>query len=439
MPYAQYTTDQVASQIATLLDDTGEVYWSRQEKYYAIWEALRVWGALTGYWRARGTFAHTSATTWYDLSVLLPNLRSRSWTLGDMVREIQYMTLENPSGVAGTGMSGQISISSILSAIQRGRNRFVQDARFPLTAVSLAAVPSPPEGMIEFDESFIYVHRAAWRDLWSGTVTNLWREDAWGLDAANPYWTVEPRMPTTYSESESSPLKLQLSPAPARNGSLEVLAVKSLALDLTSDATTFDVPDEWVHAIKYAALEDLFSAESQNKDPLRAQYAANRYATAVMAARDIKTVLRVLVDELPLPLDTLVSIDASYPNWMFMPGAPFCAGALYDMIALAPALPQRTYGVAVDVAQCAVAPTPGAYVQIGQEDLPHIIDYATHLLAFKCGGQEFQSSLPQYDSFMKAVVARGQINEAKIRYMMPLFGQPQKEQVARPDRMEANA
>jgi hypothetical protein len=230
-------------------------------------------------------------------------------------------------------------------------------------------------------------------------------------------------------------LKLQLYPPPINQGTAEVITVDSLQIDITNPNVTFNVPDEWVHAIKYAALTDLFSAESQLHDPLRYQYVALRYQQAVDAVKSAKSVLRLLLNGVPLPIDTLAALDAASPYWRNQTGPPQMGGVLYDFVAVSPGLPDQAYGIAADVAQSAPLPAAGAagYIQMGYEDIPHLIEYAMPYLTFKCGGKEFQDTFSQYDAYMSAVARRGQINKAKIRYLKPLFDQPQKEQGARPD------
>jgi hypothetical protein len=208
-------------------------------------------------------------------------------------------------------------------------------------------------------------------------------------------------------------------------------------IDTTNPSASFAVPDEWVHAIKYAALAELFTADNKLADPVRAQYAETRYQQQVDAARIGKSILRVLLNANPLPLDSMAAIDSGFYAWRNQQQLPQVAGALYDFLALAP-VPDQSYGVACDVVQTAPLPQQGTgspvnYVQVGPEDIPHIIDYMLHILTLKCGGDEFKATFPKYDSFMKAVEERGQINKAKIRYLVPLFSQPDKEQEERPD------
>lgn len=436
--YTQFTLAALSDQLGVLLDDTSGLYWTTQEKYYAIWEGLRVFGALTNYWRARGSITVSTSPVWYDLSTYLPALRTRTWTLNQLTQEIQYMCLEAANGISGTGMSGQISISSVLQAISRARNQFVIDSCFPYSVSSLPQSPPPPGGAVSFPNTSVYLHRVSWQDEWTGQWTNLWREDAWALDHADPTWTVKPSIPQVYSESELSPLDLQLSPAPQNSGLLETVSVNSLQIDTTDPNATFNIPDEWIHAVKYAALQDLFSAESQNKDAMRAQYCEMRYQQSMDFAKSARSVVRLLLNGIPLPLDSMAAIDAGLPFWRNQAGKPQLAGALYDLVALAP-IANQTYGLTVDVVQSAPIPDATGYVPLGPEDIPHIIDYATHVLTFKCGGKEFQDSFAQYDSFLSAVASRVGINRAKIRYLTPLFAQPQKEDEERPDKKYAVA
>lgn len=442
MPYSQFTLDQIIGQVGTLLDDPSHLYWTEDEIELAVDEGLLYWGALTSYWRSRGAFniSPSNNSPFYDLSVKLPALRTRSWTLNKMVRDIQFMCLENASGTAGTGMSGQISVASILQAIARARNRFVLDTHLPLTVHSAFAPVAPPDGLVSFPQASVFVHRVSWQDS-GGAWTTLWREDSWAEDHADPTWTTSPTSPRSWSEAELAPLSLQLMPSPQASGALEALTVDSLDIDITDPNATFNVPDEWVHAVKYAALSDMFSAESQNKDPLRAQYAEQRYQQSIAFAKDARSIIRLLSGNVPLPSDSMAALDAGAAYWRNQSGPPLLSGILYDIAAFAPGVADQTYGVTADVVRSAPLPTrtlladPSNYLQLGEEDIDNLIDYVTHVLAFKCGGTEFTSTIPGYDGFMGAVAGRKGINAAKIRYFTPLFGQAQKEWAERPDKV----
>ena len=438
--YTQISLAQLQSQLSTLLDDPNQRYWTPPELTYSIQESLRYWGALTNYWRTRGSFSLALNTTWYDLSVQLPALRTRTWTLNQMCQEIQYHLLEAANGISGSGMSQQVQIANVLVAIQRARNQFVIDTHMPLTLHSTAVSPPPPTGTVQFGQASIFIHRVGWQDAFTGRWFNLWREDEWALDHANYLWTVDPDFPTTYSESSLAPLTLQLSPAPLNSGQLELLKVDALFIDTTNASATFNIPDEWIHAVKYWALYDLYSSANQLNDPMRAQYCLSRYKQSVEMAQMARSIQRMQLGTIPLFIDSMQAIDAANVYWRNQPGPPSLVGVLYDFLAVSPGLPDRLYGVTADVIQSAPIPVnPGDYIQVGEEDLPELINYCTHYLSLKMGGNNLKESLPQYDSFMRKAASRGNINAAKIRYLEPLFGQPQREEAARPDELMESA
>lgn len=435
MPYSQVTLQALITQIQTILDDQTGVYYVTAEVQYAIHEALRVFGALTGNWRQRGIVNIGPSTPWYDLSVLLPALRPRQWTLQQLTTQIQYMLLEDPSGIAGTGMSGQLTVNDILTAIQRVRNQFVIDVKFPFSIhPNTDFAVTPPDGLIQLPNTTVYLHRLSFQDSTSGTWTNLWREDAWATDHNNQLWTLQPGAPVAFSQSENSPLTAQLVPAPINAGGLEAVTVDSLEIDITNPAATFNIPDEWIYAVMYGTLASIFSG-GQTDDALRYQYCAQRYQQFVDMARMAKSVTRLQLNGIPLPLETLANIDAGFPYWRNQPGPPQMAGQMYDILCFA-GIPDQVYSVAVDVV--AAAPLPGLSqpIQIGPEDIPSIVSYTLSTLLFKCGGKEFQETLEGLDNFTKSCVMRNQILAVKARYMMPIFGQWKYEESQRPDRME---
>lgn len=436
MAYNQTTLDGLSSQIAELLGDPTEKFWTRQEKYYAIWEALRIFGAYTSYWRERGVITVTPTSgPFYDLSDLLPNLRSRTWTLGRMVDDIRFMLMEPGNALTGVGMTGQIPNQAIIDAIKRARNRFVIDARIPYSYQAFLVSPPPLAGMVTLAEEIVYLHRTAWKDEYSGQWTNLWRQDAWSIDKSNPDWTLYPSSPREYSESESAPLKIQLSPEPVNIGYLDSLAVQTLQIP-TEESATFDIPDEWIFALKYSALADILTTENQAKDATRAQYADMRYRQAIEFTRSATSITRILRNNVPLPIDSLASLDAAYPFWRNQAGTASLAGVAYDVFALS-RQPEGVLGLSVDVVRSAPLPAPGngndAYLQIGRENLDTIVNYVLHILNFKCGGNEFIQSMLSHDAFMKDVETRVGANVAKITYLAPLFQQNQVEQGNRPD------
>lgn len=432
--YEQITLAELTTQVSQLLDDTSQLYWVPLEIQYAIYETLRVFGSVTNFWRQRGTFQiHPNDNSpFYDISKQLPLLRSRTTTLNQITQEIQYHLLESPSGIAGTGSSGQVPISAILAAIQRARNRFVIDVHFPNAVHPNFEPVTPPNGLVYFDQESVFVHRVSWQDS-GGAWSNLWRDDTWTYDHSDSAWPFDPGAPISYSEAELAPLILQMYPPPVNAGTLEAVTVDSLLVDITNPASTFNIPDEWAYAIKYAALEEILTGGNQIIDPMRAQYAAQRYSQAVTFAKDARSIIRLTVNGNPLPIDSLAAIDAGCSYWRNQTGMPQMAGIMYDFAVMNPGVADQTYGIGADLVTPAPLPTLNQYIPVGEENLQDIIDYTVNYLMLKCGGTEFKSTMGLLDNFQRAMSTRKGVNAAKIRYFEPLFGQWQKEEMLRPD------
>lgn len=442
MPFQSTTLAEFTQQISSLMGDPLAIYWPAEQVTYAIWEGLRVWGSMTAYWRQRGAFQQNPRTTspYYDLSQVLPAIRTRSFPMWQLVQDLQYALLEPPSPdgtIAGSQMTQQITLDALLESIRKARNRFVWDTRLPLTVHANFAGAGPGNDLVTYPGSTVFIHKLYWQDTFSGVWTALQREDQWSIDRNVPWWTLNPQVPNVYSESDVSPLTLQLVPPPQNTGKLEAVTVDTQFVDALNPVATLGIPDEWVYAVKYAALAHLLSAENQMRDETRAQYAEQRYQQALEFAGDFPYITGVRAANVPLPMDTLSQLDYASPYWRNYTGYPESCATLYDILVFNPGMAPQPNGISVDAVMPAPLPqAPTDYIQLGEEDMDHLTQYVTHILRFKCGGAEFTSSMGVYDAFMDAASKRKAVNQARIRHLEPLFGWYEREQAIRPDRHE---
>lgn len=424
------------------LEDTANVYWSLDEIYRAINESLLFWGALTSYWRERATFTTSPATSIYDLSnststsVAVAALRSRAYTFGNLINEIQYHLLE-PSGGLAAASSKQFTPAFIGSILRNRRNEFCIDTQTPLTYAPFTISTTPADGRHNLDDSIAAIMRASWADntVNVGAVSSLKREDAWAADSYNPSWTLTPGVPFSYSTAETKPVQIQFIPANANTGTLNLIHVASLNLTLL-DATAFAVSDEWVHALKYGCMYELLSTYNEGFDQARAQYCLERYNQYLTVAALNRSLLRVQLSTspgTPLPLDIFSSLDSARPYWETRTGSrPDYAATAFDLLALSP-VAQTALTVQVDMVRSAPLPVLTTdYVQIGREELPYIIDFCRHVLSFKLSGAEFLTTMPLYDNFLRGAQKQNKQLAGKCQYLVPLFGQPKIQSLAQP-------
>lgn len=435
MPYSVYTLSDLISELSLILSDTGNVYWTQPELTYAITEGLREWSADTSFWRARGVFniaPNDANNPYYDLSVYLPTLRPRSVTIDSICREIQYHLSEPGIGISGTGMTPQFSVNTILQSIQRARNRFVLDAIMPFAIHRNLPITPVPDGRYPLDQNIVYAHRVSWLDS-NGIYTALEESDSWAFGAIDGNWTGNPATPLAYSQIETQPLQLQLFPIPIASGLLELITIDSARLDLTNPATTLGIPDDFSHAIKYSAMADLLTIDAETANPFVAQYCLKRYQSIIAAARQHRSALQVLVNNRPVTLTPITSIDRGRPYWRNTPGTPYVCGTLYDLLTFAP-VPATNFGVTVDLARSAVIPQSGTdAIQLGQEEIEVIVKYAQHYLSLKLGGDEFAQTFPLYDDFQSSAGFHNGMLDVQARYLGSIFNQAQNEESLRPD------
>lgn len=106
---------------------------------------------------------------------------------------------------------------------------------------------------------------------------------------------------------------------------------------------------------------------------------------------------RVLLNGSPLTQVNLVEMDYLYPNWENATGTPvYWAPHGLEEFAIAPH--QADMALTLEgILDAPVLINPSDYINVGEEELLRLLDYAQHYLAFKEGSQEFAAA----DSLMK--------------------------------------
>ena len=77
----------------------------------------------------------------------------------------------------------------------------------------------------------------------------------------------------------------------------------------------------------------------------------------------------------------------------------------------------------------------GAFLQIGNEKLNIILNYAQHVASLKMGGAEFQATMPFYQDYLKAAVLDNNRLNASA-FLRKLLDQPAQNQERLYQRLE---
>lgn len=432
MPYNSRTLTSLIAEISSAMNDSTNVHFTLNEVKYAVWEALRYFSACACYWVDRGNFTIKSPFAspnsleypayWYHLPTELPTLRPQTCTFDHICREIQLHLYEPESGVSGTGQI-QFDPITVLQSVIRARNRFALEAGVPMAIGSLAV--SAGDGYVALPQNIAKLYRLVWADNNPGQPSIRTRLELSDPLTTSCFLTTSQssynQLPRVYSHAETNPLSIQLNPPPSNPGTIEYThsyTVNFLS-DLIVNTDTLQIPDDFAPAVKYAAMSDLLTTDSERTNPLLAKYCDLRYTALVEQAKLQRCVIAARINNQSITLCTPTQLDLTQPYWMNRAATsrPYFAATLYDLAAFAPfPTSSQTYSATLDLVRSAPIPVNGSdYVQLPLDLIPSIIDYAQHYLSLKLGGADFTQTFHAFNSFQSMMERNMQIKGARIR------------------------
>src|SRR5262249_31133396 len=102
----------------------------------------------------------------------------------------------------------------------------------------------------------------------------------------------------------------QIEPA-GSSGQIEFLVVNSTTLNPSVSATALGIPDDLTPAIKWGMLSDLLGKDGIARDPVRAQFAEQRYQQYVQLARLLPVIIHVIFNGAATIPSTLAELESS--------------------------------------------------------------------------------------------------------------------------------
>jgi len=137
-------------------------------------------------------------------------------------------------------------------------------------------------------------------------MTAIYAESSWDADEAIDIFDVH-----------AASLSFDTDASPSFGGSYELLTVEAGgALSFTSiPPSTFTIPDDWIHVIKWGALADLFGRQSNAADPLRQSYCEQRYQMGLKLLMDAPALLAMRVNNVPTQISSVRGADLYNTSW----------------------------------------------------------------------------------------------------------------------------
>ena len=197
----------------------------------------------------------------------------------DLLQECQYHLVEEGPDGGAAWSSGCWTREELLAYLTHRQSRYQGDAALivrstdpPHLAVAAGAL------RVNLPADWLFTISAIWRD--AANHVPLIRSDAWEADHGLPTWPTLAGVPQVYTEQDVPTLTIQLIPAPALDGNLELLYVTA-GDELTGDGVQALGPDELSHLYKYGALADALGKDGRGRDLVRAGYCQMRYQLGV--------------------------------------------------------------------------------------------------------------------------------------------------------------
>jgi hypothetical protein len=219
----------------------------------------------------------------------------------ELLTELQYALIEPPDG--GESWPSLIwTRPEVLDAVNAGLRALARDTHMHVSRVELPIAARTSTLALPAD--WLATAALVWRDA-AGTRTPLGPADPFEGDLALPGWEGLPNLPLGYSDLGGETLTLQLVPAPAQAGVIELLYIAvptSVGADtllptrlnimrlgfsrlgFVPGPIALPVAEEFASAVKYAALGTLLRKVGRLLDDERAQYCERRYQLATVAA-----------------------------------------------------------------------------------------------------------------------------------------------------------
>ena len=397
------------TEVSVRLGDPNGIFFTREEIYLYLCEAVRVFQALTGFWKEQfiQTLTPPFTQNWFP-SNGAGSPRQPTLTDTDLYTLIEYHLLEPPTGATWTG-TNQFSIADLSQSCQRRRNEMLQLAACNMVEIAPNCIPNA--NTVPISDSALDVRRVRWVPAaGQGSPVTLQRGDVLSFQ----------RFTANYLQNNTYPMRWDIITGQEAPGATDTLL--ALVLDaLVSVPSTVQVltiagapdfspaggnplliPDDWAWVLKFGALADILSKEEEGKDVARAEYCRKRYNEGLELMITMPWLSQALVNGVAVDTPALASADRFNYEWQSRATAfPGLVIGGIDLFAVSP-VPVATTSVAMTVVRNAPIPanTFAAPLFLPRDALEAVMKESQHLALFKMGGQEFAESIKLHQEFI---------------------------------------
>jgi len=405
---AQQQLSEIISEVSVRLGDESNGFWTTAELYLSLLESLRVFNAMTGWWKEQFVFDLSPPFTQNWFAANGPGSpRQQTLTDTDVYNLIEYHLFEPATGATWTG-TNQFAIADLWQSMSRRRNEMLQLAACNLVEPALNCIPNA--NTVPVPDSALDVRRVRWVPAsGQGSAVTLQRGDILSFQRFTP----------NYLQTNANPLRWDIitgQEAPGVANTLLALTLDTLVnVPSTVQALTIAgaqdfnppgglpllIPDDWMWVLKFGALADILSKEEEGRDVARADYCRKRYTEGVKLMTRMPWLTQALIDGVAVDSQAVAAADRFNYEWQSRSTAfPEIVVGGIDLFAISP-VPTATVSVGMTVVQNAPVPgnTPTSPVFLPRDVMEAVEKETQHLALLKMGGSEFTESIKLHQEF----------------------------------------
>jgi hypothetical protein len=417
--YSWLTLQQADNALVGRLANT--TFWTQPERFLYLNEALRLWNALTEQWNS--DFVYTATTSWTNTGTEVGSPRLRTVTDVYLYTQMQYMLLEPGTGGTWAGTS-QFSLAEFQFALQKRVSELIQATGCNM--VNLAPLPSTPgTRRVNLPDTLLEPQRIRFIPAQGfGNNITMTREDTQAFQYFEPSYLQTFGMPESWSVSSEPPLAFDVDNAPNVAGAYDLVGLQTGPVFAPPSGSLLGIPDDFSMIAMYGALADLLSREAEATDRQRSAYCLKRFTDGIKIMQQSNWLLQASVNGFPVDTPGMYEMDAYSPEWQDSTTAfPTIVQGGMDFLNIAPnpgpggagfgggGFGSGGFGgtggatASATVTLLANAPLPTLltdFVQVSRDVFDVVLSYAQRLAAFKMGGEDWNSTLPLEQDFMRA-------------------------------------
>lgn len=399
--YSWLTALQANQEVSLRLGDTSQIFWTKDEIYQYLNEALRVFNCLTSYWATPYSMTLTPPLANWLAANGTGSPRQQTLTDTDVYTLIEYHLLEPATGSTWTG-TNQFSIDDLSLACSRRRNEILQAAACNMVESAINCVPNT--STVSLSDSVLDVRRVRWVPVLTSPVT-LQRGDSLSFQRFSPNYRQTVANPMRWDVLGSPPQTLTLDTLVNLPSQVQVLGMAAGDDFSPPTSSPLLMPDDWMWVLKFGAMADILSKEQEGKDLARSAYCRKRYDEGLKLMQVMPWLLQGFIDNVAVDSQPLAGADRTNYEWQSRSTAfPELVVGGIDLFAISPT---PTDTISVTMTLVGNAPIPAGdtdEIQVPRDCMDAILSEAQHLALFKMGGSEASQSLALHQEFIQFCV-----------------------------------